>query len=190
MPAGSSNGGADQPRFFRVAATSASPSGLPWVFSDPARLGAPWPITVWQSISVGQRDARALVIAAAIDSWSWPSMCSTLHPAAMNRSRWFVDVEREVFPSIVIELSSQKTISRLNRTAATSAIPIGMPGWPEFAFWTESIARTRIASAIVASTGLTAAIVSIVSSLFTAISFLRGALLALHELQDQRGQDE
>ena len=30
---------------------------LPWVFSDPARLGAPWPITVWQSISVGRRDA-------------------------------------------------------------------------------------------------------------------------------------
>src|SRR5437868_4368553 len=81
-------------------------------------------------------------------------------------------------------------MNRLNRTAATSAIPIGMPGWPEFAFWTESIARTRIASAIVASTGLAAAIVSIVSSLFTAISSLRGALLALHELQDQRGQDE
>jgi hypothetical protein len=29
-----------------------------------------------------------------------------------------------------------------------SAIPIGMPGWPELAFWTASIASARIALAI------------------------------------------
>jgi hypothetical protein len=32
----------------------------------------------------------------------------------------------------------------MNNTAATSAIPIGMPGWPEFAFCTPSIARPRM----------------------------------------------
>ena len=33
----------------------------------------------------------------------------------------------------------------LNKTVATSAIPIGIPGWPEFAFWTASIDKNLIA---------------------------------------------
>jgi hypothetical protein len=33
---------------------------------------------------------------------------------------------------------------RVQSTAATSAMPIGMPGWPELAFCTASIARPRI----------------------------------------------
>ena len=36
----------------------------------------------------------------------------------------------------------------MNRTVATSAMPIGMPGWPDFAFSTASIASARIALAI------------------------------------------
>jgi 16S rRNA (uracil1498-N3)-methyltransferase len=35
-----------------------------------------------------------------------------------------------------------------HRATAISAMPIGMPGWPELAFWTASIASARIALAI------------------------------------------
>src|SRR6218665_1803979 len=35
-----------------------------------------------------------------------------------------------------------------NSTVATSAMPMGMPGWPEFAFCTASIARARRALAM------------------------------------------
>src|SRR5712664_4181796 len=34
---------------------------------------------------------------------------------------------------------------RRHSTSAISAMPIGMPGWPEFAFWTASIASARMA---------------------------------------------
>jgi hypothetical protein len=34
---------------------------------------------------------------------------------------------------------------RRHNTSAISAMPIGMPGWPEFAFWTASIASARMA---------------------------------------------
>src|ERR1700751_5050260 len=34
---------------------------------------------------------------------------------------------------------------RIHSAQAISAIPIGIPGWPEFAFWTASIARARMA---------------------------------------------
>ena len=44
----------------------------------------------------------------------------------------------------------------VNSTVATSAMPIGMPGWPEFAFSTASIASARIALAISRSEGLPA----------------------------------
>jgi hypothetical protein len=33
----------------------------------------------------------------------------------------------------------------LNKTVATSAMPIGIPGCPEFAFWTASIDKNLIA---------------------------------------------
>mgnify|MGYP004377450007 CR=1 FL=1 len=33
----------------------------------------------------------------------------------------------------------------LNKTVATSDIPIGIPGWPELAFWTASIDKNLIA---------------------------------------------
>ena len=35
-----------------------------------------------------------------------------------------------------------------NSTVATSAMPIGMPGWPDFAACTASMERKRMASAI------------------------------------------
>ena len=42
-------------------------------------------------------------------------------------------------------------MKRLNRTVATSAMPIGMPGWPELAFCTASMASARMALAMSAS---------------------------------------
>ena len=39
-------------------------------------------------------------------------------------------------------------MNRVKSTVATSAMPIGMPGWPEFAFSTASIASARMALAI------------------------------------------
>ena len=42
-------------------------------------------------------------------------------------------------------------MKRLNSTAATSAIPIGIPGCPDFAASTASMASARTAFAIVAS---------------------------------------
>jgi hypothetical protein len=37
---------------------------------------------------------------------------------------------------------------RVQSAVATSAMPIGMPGWPDFAASTASIARARMALAI------------------------------------------
>ena len=41
-------------------------------------------------------------------------------------------------------------MTRVNSTVATSAMPIGMPGWPDLARSTASIARKRIALAMTA----------------------------------------
>ena len=42
----------------------------------------------------------------------------------------------------------------MNSTVATSAMPIGMPGWPDLACSTASIASARSAFAISRSSGL------------------------------------
>src|SRR5581483_6011262 len=44
-----------------------------------------------------------------------------------------------------------------HNTSAISAMPMGAPGWPEFAFWTASIASTRMAFANVRRDGFEAA---------------------------------
>ncbi len=39
----------------------------------------------------------------------------------------------------------------MNSTVATSAMPMGMPGWPDFAFSTASMASARMALAMAAA---------------------------------------
>ena len=49
-------------------------------------------------------------------------------------------IEKEKKLSLVLtELKKLNLRKFLNKTVATSAIPIGIPGWPELAFWTASI---------------------------------------------------
>ena len=73
-------------------------------------MGAPYPIIVLQSIKTGLSEIIAPFKAASIDSKWWPSQTKTFHPFASKR--FFISVEEVilVFPSIVIELSSQRTI--------------------------------------------------------------------------------
>ena len=51
-----------------------------------------------------------------------------------------------VEPARVGRIVAQVPATRAPR--AISAMPIGMPGWPELAFWTASMASTRMASAM------------------------------------------
>ncbi len=71
--AGTSNGGAVQPRRCLAAATSSAPSGSPCASLVPALVGAPQPMTVLQQMSEGRVvSACAARIAAAIASSSMP----------------------------------------------------------------------------------------------------------------------
>ena len=55
---------------------------------------------------------RAVTIASRIASVSWPSISSTCQPEARKRPTSSSETARLVAPSIVIELSSQKAMSR------------------------------------------------------------------------------
>jgi hypothetical protein len=46
-----------------------------------------------------------------------------------------------------VGLAASNFRKRENRTVAMSAVPIGIPGWPDFAFSTASMASERIAFA-------------------------------------------
>src|SRR4028119_179711 len=77
---------------------------------------------------------------------------------------------------------------RVQSTVAASAMPIGMPGWPDFAASTASIASARIAFAMGACLTAAAAGVGVVVMMLVASGGAsRGAPLALDELQDHRG---
>src|SRR5690349_9300438 len=69
-------------------------------------------------------------------------------------------------------------------------MPIGMPGWPEFACWTASIARMRNALAISPSRTRFCPRPALEGASFISSSGSVGPALALDELQDQRGEDE
>ena len=69
--------------FFRAKRRAVAP----WV---PSLLGEPKPITVLQAIIVGLSEACAVSIAAAMASWSWPSMAMVFQPAARKRPCWSV----------------------------------------------------------------------------------------------------
>ena len=75
-------------------------------------FGAPLPMVVLQATSDGFDVLRAASMAAATAARSWPSTDRTSQPAARKRATWFIEVERDVGPSIEIRLSSQRTISR------------------------------------------------------------------------------
>ena len=61
---------------------------------------------VLQAISVGLLDFCALVIAAAMAFWSWPSINSAAQPADLKRFTWSTESDSVVGPSIEMPLSS------------------------------------------------------------------------------------
>ena len=71
-------------------------------------------MVVRQAIMVGRSFFCAASIAAAIASGSCPSIREAYQPAAWKRSTWSVNSESDVEPSIVMWLSSKKTISFLS----------------------------------------------------------------------------
>src|SRR3954468_4767588 len=89
---------------------------------------------------------------------------------------------------------------RFHSASAISAMPIGMPGWPDLALLTASTASMRSALAsvrrsAVGFTGLSGARISII--VFPPIAFLDGSslcsvslLFPVHQLPDQRRDDE
>src|SRR5262245_1131057 len=79
-------------------------------------------------------------------------------------------------------------MKRLKRTVATSAMPMGMPGCPEFAFCTASIASARMAFAMSRSETARAG-ASLIAAWLMGFSS-RHAALAFDELQDERRQNE
>ena len=91
---------------------SDGPSGAPCVASVPCLFGAPLPINVRHATSEGRPSASAASIARAISAKSCPSQLSVCHPVARNRAGMSSLVDRSVLPSMVILLSSHRTISR------------------------------------------------------------------------------
>ncbi len=108
---GSSNGAWSQPTASRTPAISSSPVMAPCAFAVPASVGAPKPMTVLQAIIDGRSDIFALSMAALTASMSCPSTSITSHPAAVKRVIWSIEVDRLVAPSMVMPLSSKRTMS-------------------------------------------------------------------------------
>src|SRR5262249_32935401 len=67
---GTTNGGWGQPSLTRAPATSSAPSGEPCVAAVPALVGAPYPITPRQAISVGRSAVGAGASAVSIAAGS------------------------------------------------------------------------------------------------------------------------
>jgi hypothetical protein len=97
----------------RAPAISSSPGASLCAFCVPALVGKPKPMMVRHAIMVGLSvTERPAAIAPRISSVSWPSISSTCQPDARKRSTWSSETARLVAPSIEMELSSQKAISR------------------------------------------------------------------------------
>ena len=111
MSFGTSNGGEVQPRASRAPLISSAPSGEPCDDDLPALVGAPKPMVVLQAMSVGLSDVCALVSAAAIAFWSWPSTRTAFQPDASKRFTWSVESDSDRAPSIEMPLSSNSTIN-------------------------------------------------------------------------------
>ena len=126
-----------------------SPSAMPTLLARPWPSGpvvvsmpAAWPYSGWPAVR--EPSWRKCLISSIVDVGIAGQIEQRIeqHRAVAGRQHEAVAIRP------VRSRSASYFRKRVNSTVAMSAVPIGRPGWPEFAFSTASMERKRMALAI------------------------------------------